>query len=91
MAYSDQALLSNDADFAQRIAACAAVEIDLGDVHPVTWAAANQWTIAAAPGFADKYASALAAGVPRPGWDPAVISDGDILSAVQTLDVAASG
>ena len=29
------------------------------------------------------YESALAAGNPRPGWDPAVITDGDILAAVQ--------
>lgn len=85
MAYSDQALLSNDSDFLQRIAACAAIEIDLGETHPVTWGANHQWQIAASPGFGDKYASALAAGVPRPGNDPAVISDGDILSAVQVI------
>lgn len=91
MAYSDQSLLSNDPDFAQRLAACAAVEVDLGDVHPLTWAATNQWFIAAAPGFADKYASALAANVPRPGWNPAVISDGEILSAVQAFDAPATG
>lgn len=83
MAYSDQALLSVDADFVNRIAACAAVEIDLGDTQPVDWAVRNVWFIAAAPGFADKYASALASGVERPGNDPAVISDADLLSAVQ--------
>lgn len=86
MAYSDQALLSNDGDFVLRVAACAAVEIDLAPgEQPTAWAANNVWLVAAAPGFADKYASALAAGVPRPGNDQAVIADGEILSAVQAL------
>lgn len=85
MAYMDQSKLSNDPDFAQRIAACAAVERDLGDLHPLSWAAQNQWTIAAAPGFADAYASAIANGVPNPGADPSVISDEMILAAVQAM------
>lgn len=91
MAYSDQALLSADGDFVQRIAACAAVEIDLTPPaeQPVQWAYDHVWKIAAAPGFADKYASALAGGVPRPGNDQAVISDGEILAAVQALEAPA--
>jgi hypothetical protein len=89
MAYADQALLSTDGDFQARVAACAAVEIDLEGQHPYAWAAANLWMIAAAPGFADAYASALAGDVPRPGNDPAVISDAQILAAVQALEVPA--
>lgn len=85
MAYSDQALLSNDPDFRDRIAACASIEVDLGEIHPVTWAVNNQWTISAAPGFGDAYASAIINGIVRPGNDPSVISDGDILAAVQSL------
>jgi len=85
MAYFDQATLSRDGDFAQRLAACAAVELNLGDTAPLDWAFAHQWTVAASPGFADAYASAVAGGVERPGADPSVISDGEILSAVQTL------
>jgi len=85
MSYFDQALLSRDPDFAQRLAACAAVEVELGEQHPLDWAVANQWTVAASPGFADAYASAVAAGVERPGMDPSVISDAQILSAVQAL------
>jgi hypothetical protein len=81
MAYFDQAQLSQDYDFQQRIAACAAVERP--DEDPQTWAGAHQWRIAAAPGFADKYASALAGGVERPGADASVIADGEILAAVQ--------
>jgi hypothetical protein len=83
MAYWDQSLLSRDEQFRDRIAACAAVELPTSDVQPLRWADTHQWQIAAAPGFADAYASALAASVPDPGKDPAVISDAQILSAVQ--------
>ena len=86
MAYWDQALLSTDSDFLQRVAACAAVEIELGSTHPLSWANEHGWAIAASPGFADQYASAIAGGVQRPGRDPAVITDGQILSAVQALE-----
>lgn len=82
MAFSDIALLSADNDFIMRTRACVAVE---GVADPVEWAAVHQWAMAATPSFGDKYASALAAGVPRPGNDPSVISDPDILSAVQVI------
>lgn len=84
MAFADQALLSQDLDFQQRLTACAAGE-NIGDTAPTAWAATFIWNIAAAPGLGDKYASALASGVERPGWDASVISDGDILSAVQSF------
>lgn len=86
MAFYDQALLSADQDFTQRIAACAQTEglIAAGEA-PIQWAADHQWALAAAPGFADAYASAVEAGVERPGRDPSVISDAQILSAVQAL------
>ena len=82
MSYSSQAALSGDADFINRVSASAAVEAPASE-HPVTWAREHVWRIAAAPGFAAAYESALVAGVPRPGNDPAVITDGQILSAVQ--------
>lgn len=85
MSYSDQALLSRDADFMFRLAACSATEIALGDTQATDWAMAHQWQVSAAPGFADAYASALAAGVERPGNDPAVISDAQLLAAVQAM------
>ena len=50
-----------------------------------TWAATHVWAVAAAPGFADAYSSALAGGVPTPGRDPAVITDAMLLGAVQAL------
>ena len=80
MGYFEQALLGQDWDFVQRIAACATVET--GD-DGTLWANVHAWEVAAAPGFADAYSSALAGDVPNPGRDPAVISDAQILSAVQ--------
>jgi len=84
VSYNSQSQLSQDGDFRNRIAACAAVEIDT-DQQATAWADAHIWEIAAAPGFADAYASALAAEIPRPGADESVISDAMILSAVQAL------
>lgn len=82
MAYSDIALLNSDSDFRQRTTACASTE---GETDPVTWANEHSWQMAGTPGFGDKYASAIISGVVRPGNDPSVISDGDILAAVQAL------
>jgi hypothetical protein len=85
MSYESQALLSQDADFVNRTAAAAAVEVaDLDpDLGALGWAARHVWFIAAAPGFADDYASALAAEVERPGNDQAVISDDELRAALQ--------
>jgi len=82
MAYSDVALLSADNDFIMRTRAAAAQE---GEADPVQWSNAYIWQMAGSPGFGDKYASALAAEVPRPGNDQSVISDPEILSAIQAL------
>lgn len=49
------------------------------------WGVEHRFQVAAAPGFSDAYASALAGGVPNPGRDQSVISDPEILSAVQTV------
>lgn len=84
MSYSSQAQLSNDSDFIQRTAAAAAVEVPKTH-QPQQWAVDHIWWMAASPGFADAYESALAGSVDRPGNDPAVISDAQILSAIQAL------
>ena len=84
MAYWDLYLLTFDADFYARTEAAAASE---GAADPAQWADDNRWGVAAAPGFADKYASALAGGVQTPGRDQAVISDAELLSAVQAVGV----
>ena len=81
MAYSDIALLSADNDFISRTRACVATE---GELDPVQWSSDHQWQMAATPTFGEKYGYALQTGLERPGNDPAVISDGDILSAVQS-------
>lgn len=87
MAYSDVALLAADMDFARRTTAGYATETlgQTGSVEPATWQSMHAWDMAAQPGFGDAYAYALANGNPRPGWDPAVITDAMILSAVQGI------
>lgn len=89
MAYADLATLAFDRDFLMRTAAAAAAEpAPLDPADPVTWAEHHRWDMAAAPGFADAYATAILNGVERPGNDPAVITDPQILAAVQSLTAA---
>lgn len=86
MAYSDIGLLAVDMDFRSRVGAAFASEPDpKPDMHPLTFADTFQWEIAGAPGFGDAYASAIAGGVQRPGNDPSVISDAQILTVVQGI------
>jgi hypothetical protein len=80
MGYFDIAQMSDDADLQGRVRACAAQEIT---TDPYQWTAANMLEVCAAPGWDQAWASALAAGNETPGRDPAVITDGQILSAVQ--------
>jgi len=88
MAYWDISLLAQDADFRARVTACASQE----DIpQPESWASGHLWEIAGAGDLGDKYASAVAGGVPDPGRDPSVISDGDILAATTAVYDATSG
>jgi len=82
MAYSDVAQLAEDGDFIQRTRAAVAQE---GEADVIGWSNAHAWNMAGIPGFGDKYAYAVATGNPRPGYDTSVISDPEILSAVQSL------
>jgi len=82
MSYSDVAQLASDNDFILRTRAAVAQE---GESDPVVWSNDHQWQMAGTPGFGDKYAYAIATGNPRPGYDTSVISDPEILSAVQFL------
>lgn len=75
MSYWDISEMAQDIDMQARIWACAAQE-HLDSV--------NILRICAAPGWDAAWASAVAAGVERPGKDPAVISDEMILSSVQS-------
>lgn len=86
MAYSDVALLANDFDFTQRTAGAIAQEqIDLGEFNAIGWATGHNWEMAGMPGFGDAYGYAVLTGIVRPGNDPAVITDAQILSAIQLI------
>ena len=82
MAYYDISLLAADNDFIQRTRACASTE---GIPDPVEWATEHAWEMASIPGFGDKYSYALATGIENPGRQESVISDSEILSAVQFI------
>jgi DsbC/DsbD-like thiol-disulfide interchange protein len=82
MSYLTIAAIAEDTSMRRRIAACAAVE---GVQDAETWAYRNSLNVAAQPGWAAAWESAGAAGNLDPGSDPAVITDGMILSAVQAL------
>lgn len=82
MSYNTIAAAAQDSDLRLRVAACFAQETT-GTDQPEALAALHMWRIAASPGWGDAYASAQAAGNPRPGADPAVITDPQILAAVQ--------
>ena len=90
MAYADVAALAADQDFALRTIACVAIEIGSMNPKPVdpgSWQAQHAWDMAAMPGFGEAYASALAGSVVKPGKDQSVISDNQILAAVQTIGI----
>lgn len=82
MSYWDISEMSRSTSLINREQAAAAQELP-GD--PYEWVQDNALRLAAEPGWADAWASALAAGNPDPGKDPAVITDGMILSAVQAI------
>ena len=86
MAYSSISLLAQDYDFINRVASCAANEVSK-TYQPLQWASEHIWWVAASPGFGEAYQYALDTDPPveRPGWDPSVITDGQILAAVQGL------
>lgn len=84
MTYSAIAKAARDQHLRSRIAACLAQEGGL-DEHPIPAADAIIWACCAQPGWGEAWAYALATEVADPGDDPAVISDGMILSAVQSI------
>jgi hypothetical protein len=85
MGYLDIANMTENGALQRRLIACAATE---GEADPETWVATHRWTLCAAPGWADAWASAEAAGSVDPGVDDAVITDPMILSEVQALRAA---
>jgi hypothetical protein len=85
MAYWDIAQMSADPDLTARCAAAAAQE-SIPD--PRDWAAEHMLDLAASPGWSEAWASAVAGENPNPGRDPAVVTDGMILSATQAVNSA---
>lgn len=83
MSYNTIAKIAQDGALRHRIMACIAQEDPAA--HASMWADAHQWGLAASPGWAAAWESALAGDVQQPGKDEAVISDAMILAAVQTI------
>jgi hypothetical protein len=84
MSYSTGHLISQDTDLRNR-AAIAAAEQGVAAGEEEHWVFMHARQLAILPGWREAWESALANGVEHPGADPAVISDGQILAAVQSL------
>ena len=82
MSYLTQDTIANNAAMLARVAQCAAQQmIPTAD----EWTRNNRRTWASAPGWDAAWESALAGGIEDPGSDEAVITDGMILSQVQSM------
>lgn len=83
MAYATIAAMAQDLALFQRLTAAAAEE---HKTRPYPdWVDTYRWDLAATPGWAAAWESAVANLNPDPGNDPAVITDGMILAAVQPM------
>ena len=85
MSYADIANIADSASLRRRLSACAAQEGKGGVDGPVMWVEQRAIRLAASPGWAAAWASALAGGITDPGTSEAVITDGMILAAVQPM------
>lgn len=83
MSYSTIATMANNYALSQRITAAAAEEDKPKPSEK--WAEDNRWDLAATPGWAAAWESAVAGGNPDPGADETVITDAMILAAVQPM------
>lgn len=87
MTYKTVAVINRDTDLLSRVTACVATE-NLSD-FPEQWVSDRVWDLATQPGWAEAWESSLAAHPDdpdyRPGDDEVVITDGMILSAVQSI------
>lgn len=90
MSYLTQSNIADDSWVKLRVASCAAQQgcADVG-IDPDTWASEWRRVWSSSPGWDVQWESALARpdNPPgyQPGMDPAVISDGQILSQVQAM------
>lgn len=85
--YMTIAEIQRDPYMRDRVSACVAVEWTPS--MPESWVASHSWELATQPGWAAAWESAVASHPDdegyRPGADEAVITDGMILSAVQSI------
>jgi hypothetical protein len=80
--YNSVADMADNYDLNRRITAAAAKEsID----NPQGWVQLYRWEVAGQPGWDAAWDSAITGGVPNPGKDEGVITDGMILSGVQAV------
>ena len=84
MSYNAIAAAAQDHDLRQRVAACFAQETT-GPEQPEALASVHMWRIVANGPIADAYSYAVAANVPNPGKDEAVVTDANILDAVTAI------
>lgn len=88
--------IANDDFMNERLRACATQQVQLqtvsiaSNLDALTWVYVNRYVWASSPSWGEKWKYALdshpAADPPyQPGKDEAVITDGDILSTVQSL------
>lgn len=94
--YLSIAAIANDEFMRERMTACVTQQQHLGSINidlPNTavpynaqaWVEFNSYLWASSPDWGAAWDSALASGNEEPGKDPAVITDGQILSTVQAL------
>lgn len=80
--YLTIATIADDGCIRKRWTACAAQQ---GVAEPERWVTAFRWKLAASPTWAEAWDYAVATNVENPGCNDAVITDLQILSAVQAL------
>jgi hypothetical protein len=88
MSYSTIATIEQSATLLGRVTAAVATETDPAEGNNrfgPQWTGDRSWDIAATPGWAEKWESAVAGGITDPGANPGVITDADILARVQPL------
>lgn len=85
MTYATIAAIAGDFTLAARMTAAAAQEHKSRPYED--WVNDYRWDLAATPGWAAAWESAVAAGIVNPGGDEGVITDAMILAAVQPMGV----
>jgi hypothetical protein len=85
MSYTTGHLISQDTDLRNRAAIAVAEQGTIPAGEEEHWVFQHCRRLGTQPGWREAWESALANGVENPGADPAVITDGQILAAVQVL------